>query len=212
MFIVKLLVTFGADVNFLDGQSLTPLDKAIECNWEKAIVLLKSVGAIEGTMVKDVESTPCLSRLKSFHDTAKAKERLRQLRMRSLSARRRIDICQPDGAPSLEQGSEVEGKEDVACGSSAAADNGCRDGEVRENNVNMKPSVPKFNQDDSDSTGECFVGMRERLMTNQSLANVTLSDMENGNTLLVLSQRLQQYINIKLDLSSEWHYLDNLKI
>lgn len=42
---------------------------------------------------------------------------------------------------------------------------------------------------------------RERLFSSQSLSHVTLRDMEDGNTLSTLYERLQQCINMTLDLS-----------
>ena len=47
------------------------------------------------------------------------------------------------------------------------------------------------------------VDARERLFSNQSLDGMTLKDMEDGNTLSTLYERLQQCINITLDISSE---------
>ena len=44
-------------------------------------------------------------------------------------------------------------------------------------------------------------GMRERMFSNQSLSHVTLKDMEDGNTLSTLYERLQQCVNMTLEIS-----------
>ena len=49
--------------------------------------------------------------------------------------------------------------------------------------------------------GSCREELRERLFSNQSLSRVTLRDMEDGNTLSTLYERLQQCINMTYDLS-----------
>ncbi len=43
--------------------------------------------------------------------------------------------------------------------------------------------------------------MRDRVFSNQSLSGVTLKDMDDGNTLSTLYERLQQCINMTLDIS-----------
>lgn len=183
-------------MNSLDGVFLTPLDRALEYNFEAATVLLQSVGAVAGRTSVNLNVGPSIPRLKSFHDTAKAKERLKQLRMKSLSARRRIYGPERE---EMKKGNPEDGEKAVACGG------GFDNLSVRE----MRNGVPMtfFARDDRRECSPTYdehIGMRGRLMSNQSLANVTLSDMEDGNTLLVLSHRLEQHINIKLDLSSKF--------
>lgn len=46
--------------------------------------------------------------------------------------------------------------------------------------------------------------VRERLFSNQSLSHVTLKDMEDGNTLSTLYERLNQCINMTFELSGGW--------
>ena len=185
--IIKLLLVFGANVNSMDNNFRTPLDKAMEYKLDNAIALLKSVGALEGKAARNRNTFASLPRLKAFHNTFKAMERLKDLRMKSLSAMRRIDNFDSKEECGAEQSSGNLKMEavDGSGGEVAVPDAGKKP-------LNMARRMMKI------------AGMRERTLTNQSLDNATLSDMEDGNTLLYLSQRLEQYINIKLDLSSKY--------
>lgn len=236
MHIVKLLLVFGANMNSLDSRCLTPLDKAVEYNFEKAKVLLQSIGAVESKEAINCNFETCLPRLKSFHDTAKAKERLKQLRMKSLSARRRyarysteaeLGVGQSVSAVTDELCNECEEgpvkldkmatrndsreyeKSSVACGENGVGEDGCDGGHPTRDDIHMdKPTC----EDEVNADAICPISpggnmnvnifSRERTLTNQSLDNMTLGDMEDGRTLLTLSQRIDQYIEIKFNLSS----------
>ncbi len=171
---MELLAIFGANLNALNQQSLTPLDQALEVQFEPAILFLQSLGAGSASVAINCNFETILPRLKSFHDAVKIKEQLKQLRIKSLSARRHLSRYTSSG--------QLVGGEAGVGGAGGAG------------GVDM-----------ADSVDECWqsAGARDRTFTNQSLEKVTLADMEEGATLLTLSQRLEGFINLRLEMSGE---------
>lgn len=139
------------------------------CGNEKGIVLLQSLGGVEGELAKTRSFNAIIPRLKTMHDTAKVKAQLAKFRERawkrnilkdddgwleSASAR---SFCQGEGPMQIEK--------------------------LEERNEELEETL------------------RARLFSNQSLDSVTLKDMEDGHTLSTLYERLQQCINMTLELS-----------
>lgn len=180
LFIIKLLLVFGADANFLSSKELlTPLDVAVECNHAQAIDLLQQIGAVQGELAKKHCFDAKIPRLKSFHDTAKMKL-LAQQRLKLLSARQH----------------PVNGDGNLN-GNGYHCNNG-----YKQNPTGLVSGADHNGDMESGAACNGEEGTeRERLYSNQSLQGVTLKDMEDGHTLSTLYERLQQCINVTLDIS-----------
>ena len=189
---MKLLLAFGADINPLDSQSLTPLDHALKQNFESAISLLLSVGALN----REATFEPDLPRLMSFHDSLKIKEQLKKLRMKSLCARRHVSHYYSNGQIA-DAGCYGRNEDREA----SAVNGGRREDCCRSGEDDMLRAGEVLDTPDAGSREDGFVGVRDRLFSNQCLERATLADMESGTTLQTLSQRLERFINLKLDLS-----------
>lgn len=197
----------------MNNECLTPLDVAVECNNEQVIVLLQLNGAVQGDLARKQLFGTKIPRLKSFYDPHKMAF-LAQQRLKSLSARKHLadgnDYFGPNYSAPVLNGNRTNGY-------GYNNKNGGTDYEL-----NMKPAdVPAAelvnqngatltehvgmddaNGEEVDAAGEEMEAhMRERLFSNQSLHSATLKDMEDGNTLSTLHERLQQCINMKLELS-----------
>lgn len=160
---VKILITFEAEVNALNQAHHTPLDFALEMRQMEIVDLLVSVGGLTGDLV--VTSQCKLPRLMSFKDDARRKVKL--------AAIEEVDSeVTPDhfgSSNSFKKGAVVNG-------------------------VHQESSY------------------RERALSTQSCESATLKDMEDGKTLTTLYERLQQCINVQLELSGkvERAYCKNL--
>lgn len=186
-------------MNYLDSELLTALDVAVECNNEQAIALLQAIGAMQGELVKK----PCfgakLRRLNTFYDTSKIKAKLAMQRQKALiSQRKRVNgNVRPN--ISVDSGYHAEG-----VNSNGDSSDGVHTGNANGYDSHLSPATARASGT-GDPEGGVFVedSMRERLFSNQSLEGMTLKDMEDGNTLSTLYERLQQCINITLDITSK---------
>lgn len=196
--IVKLLLVFGANVNFLDSKLRTALDVAVECNNEQAITLLQALGALQGEVAKKSCFDAKIPRLKSFYDTAKIKSKLMARRQAALIARSRHRQVNENDAQSngYHHGAEERGASNGVALSAVANGHGSHLNPPAMVNGAIAKDVGKGGVSEEDI-------MRERLFSNQSLERMTLKDMEDGNTLSTLYERLQQCINITLDISGK---------
>ena len=186
--VVKLLLVFGADVNSLNSELATALDVAVECDNEQAIALLQAVGAVQGEQARKACFDAKIPRLKSFHDTAKIKAHLSLQRQRALVAKQTRNVHRRN--------------ESVDSGCPLNSNGG--DGETDELGSQLSPTACASGGGGEEGgvfSDQEEEGARERLFSNQSLNKVTLKDMEDGNTLSTLYERLQQCINITLDIS-----------
>lgn len=188
--VVKLLLIFGAEVNSLDSGFLTPLDIAVDCNSEKAIALLQTLGGVQGESVKMRHFNAArIPRLNTIHDTAKIKAQMARLRAES----KRNGYHEPDdSAPVLNghnTGGTCEGGPYYIHDDAGTGTNG---------NGNLDVGRGDVEGLDTEES------QRERLFSNQSLSHVTLKDMEDGNTLSTLCERLQQCINMTFELSGSF--------
>lgn len=231
---VKLLLVFGARVNSLDSQFQTPLDVAVECSNERAIVMLQKLGGVQGELVKAHHFSTGIPRLNTIHDVAKMKAQVVKLRSkaRKVTANRNAYYEPEDSAVDVYAGingsaGNVGGQEDT---SGDAKTNGSAgpvgNGYMAQGNSCHTPGGSQVNgcglhigndkesfhksgdtlEQQNANMGVCLglvngEELRERLFSNQSLSHVTLRDMEDGNTLSTLYERLQQCINMTYDLS-----------
>ena len=79
---------FGVNLNSLDSKSSTPLDTAMQLDFQELVSYLHSVGALNSEAVLSCSSALALPRLKSFHEPLRIKEKLKKLRTKSLRTRR----------------------------------------------------------------------------------------------------------------------------
>lgn len=212
--VIKLLLIFGANINDLNGDLLTALDVAVDCGSEQAISLLQRLGAVQGEIAKKRSFNTSIPRLKSFLDTAKIKAQLAQRRMKSLNESRKFSNDESYSEPyqysvnGHNGNADAHGSCSVASGieASVASEgvtlNGYASGGGMRNGINAQHDFGDFPVHEAVEE-EDFGEGRERLFSNQSLHRVTLKDMEDGTTLSTLYERLQQCINIKLDLSGQ---------
>lgn len=209
--VIKLLLIFGADINDLNGDLLTALDVAVDCGSEQAISLLQRLGAVQGEIAKKRSFSTSIPRLKSFLDTAKIKAQLAQRRMKSLNESRKVSSDESYSEPyqysvnGHNGNADAHGSCSVASGieASVASEGVTLNGYGgMRNRINAQHDFGDFPVHEAVEQ-EDFGEGRERLFSNQSLCRVTLKDMEDGTTLSTLYERLQQCINIKLDLSGQ---------
>ncbi len=201
-------------MNKKDSSYRTPLDVALESNFTDAITLIQSLGGVQGDLARNYNFDAALPRLKSFHDSVDVKERLRQRRKGTFFKPCNGDQLVPisnankrDMDSSVQYGGEPNNQvtdqriEDEPGGMDQDHAGGA------ENNSVVKHHSVRFSDstrnDDLDED-ECVEGAEKReRMFSQSLSRVTLKDMEDGHTLSTLYERLQQCININLEISGE---------
>lgn len=202
--VVKILLGFGASINSLNCQGRTPLDIAVEYNYEDVVILLQSLGAVQGELARRCSFGAALPQLKTLHDPANNKSRLRELRLR----RRTCKEENSNGSSAT-----VNGERGVV----SAATNG--DGDEDDAHAKVKFSdavevnyylngsstVEKQADDEKLQTNEngLEANFRQRSWSNQSLNSIRLKDMEDGKSLSTLYERIQQCVNITLELSGE---------
>ena len=208
--VVQLLLTFGADLNSLNRELLTPLDVAVECSNEPVICLLQSLGAVQGEVAKKLSFSAPIPRLKSFYDTAKMKLLLAQKRakMRKLNANRLQNSYHSTSSESAEinghqQYNGIHGSKDEG-----TCTNGIISADVTTSGESSMDRTEMVDGTALGSNAKTHVRFRaeediasEGLHSSHSLSLATLGDMENGDTFLPLHERLQQCININLELS-----------
>ena len=206
--VIKLLLVFEANINSLNSQLSTPLDIAVESKNDAVISLLQSLGAVQGEIAKTRSFSAAIPRLKSFYDTAKMKSLLsqRRMKMKELNAKRGI----ANGVQARSSGStlNINGHLHIN-GMQSSEDKEARTVTITSaNGVNGVDGIEmKTDKASEGGTGSCDapiqceedVPTRQRL--HSSICRATLRDMEDGNTLSTLYERLQQCINITLDLS-----------
>ncbi len=216
--VIKLLLVFGATVNSLNSQLLTPLDVAVECCNDQAISLLQSLGAVQGEVAKKLSFNTAIPRLKSFYDTAKMKSLLAQKmgKLRDLNTNKHhingngyhssssspaFDVAKSNGHLQCNDAynSGRDGEAHSITNASTFT-NGVTDSESSIDGNEMTNGIASLSSAGSHQEDNTSLSKR---VSCHSLSHVTLKDMEDGNTFLALHERLQQCININLDLSGE---------
>ena len=187
------------------------MDLAIEKNDKKVITLLQSLGAVEGDLAKKSMFNTDHPRLKSFcdkmkqtkigivngntYDTCDVNSGLNECEVQQSCCQDGKSHLSDIGIVSTNTDKSKSGLE-LECVSTSNMSSLEHKNSVSNNSVNHEDYVRKV-----DVVDASFPDVRERLFSNQSLCLVTLKDMEDGRTLSTLYERLQQCINIKLELS-----------
>ena len=209
--VLQLLIVFGANINSLDGQLLTPLDVAVENGNEPMISLLQSLGAMQGDAAKKLNFSAPIPRLKTFYDTAK---------MKALLAKEKEELnmnrLQSNGSAHSNATSELSGHQqcngvhqtvigsDKVHGSKTMTNGDSVGGAELTNGTAIVDGSPLASN--CGTSAQYHDDGSKTLHSRHSLSLITLGDMENGNACISLHERLQQCININLELSGKRKY------
>ena len=212
--LIKLLLIFGANINSLNCNNLSPLDIAIQCDSEEIIVFLQSLGALQGEVIITTTSFDTIRpRLKTFQDKARIKaEQFEARRMARHLRAAHASTMTNGGVANGSAHNEITAKSIEASGINAELQQ-LPESEIDgddivfddNNSINNGAQSPANQGDlelvDGSDNVNNTVMRRKRLFSNQSLSDMTLKDMEDGKTLSTLYERLQQCINIQYEIS-----------
>lgn len=197
--VLQLLLVFGANINSLDSQQLTPLDVAVESGNEPIISLLQSLGAVHGEAAKKLNFSAPIPRLKSFYDSAKMKALLAQRKAALNMNRLQLNGSVHDSATS--QSHEHQQCDGVNSTREAGSDKTVADETITNgDSVDGTASVDESSLASNSGASNRYQDIGSKRHT---LSFITLGEMESGNSFISLHERLQQCININLELSGK---------